>query len=140
MSFLKCHADELNRILTAPLCLCNHFLFKSHTSEKVGTTVEKIILLTHGCFSCLLKPSYKLFLSPQESYGEVLQRVSTELTVMNKVVGIGLFSIKSAAWWQIWREGGRRNKWSTDYILIFTDFNCKLMTKIIIEIKLKLVF
>lgn len=35
--------------------------------------------------------------------------VSTEVIVMKKEVGTGLFSIKSAAWWQIWKEeeGGR---------------------------------
>lgn len=29
---------------------------------------------------------------------------------MYKEVGTGLFSIKSAAWWQIWREGGREGE------------------------------
>lgn len=45
---------------------------------------------------------------------------------MNKGVGIGLFSIKSAAWWQMWREGrreGRRNECLTDNLVIFTDSN-----------------
>lgn len=86
-------------------------------------TGERIILLTHGGFSCLLKPSYKLFLLPQESYGKLLQWVSTEVTVMNKEVGTGLFSIKSAAWWQIWKEGGRRNQCPTDKMCKYHEVN-----------------
>lgn len=33
MSFLKCHADKLNRTSTAPICLCNHFFQESHLRE-----------------------------------------------------------------------------------------------------------
>lgn len=54
---------------------------------------------------------------------------------MNKEVGIKLFSIKSAAWWQIWRE---KNECSTDNLLMFTDFN--RLNKKINEIISKLLF
>lgn len=52
--------------------------------------------------------------------------VSTEVIVMKKEVGTGLFSIKSAAWWQIWKEKGGGEEMNVKqitlgYLRILTD-------------------